>query len=189
MGLLPHYIGAIWCSVMIMHMLRTVELRGLTVQRERSTAMALRTAQRGALAPRDAPWSPDLELAAVLARDTTAAGHRQQHRPAAPPAPLPPVPAPPLCHMPPLSPAGPARTMAAHAHQPKPGILADAYIGEVHVAGAPSGPLHGLTAVVKDCFSTAGTHTSNGSPAWLATHPAAERHAAAVQVGEQAVGR
>lgn len=28
----------------------------------------------------------------------------------------------------------------------------------------------------------AGTHCSNGSPAWLATHPAAERHAAAVQV-------
>lgn len=28
----------------------------------------------------------------------------------------------------------------------------------------------------------AGTHCSNGSPAWLATHPAAEQHAAAVQV-------
>lgn len=57
----------------------------------------------------------------------------------------------------------------------------DAYIGEVHVEGAPQGPLKGLTAVVKDCFAVAGTHTSNGSPAWLATHPRAERHAAAVQ--------
>lgn len=42
--------------------------------------------------------------------------------------------------------------------------------------------LQGLTAVVKDCFAVAGTHCSNGSPAWLATHPAAEQHAAAVQV-------
>ena len=46
-------------------------------------------------------------------------------------------------------------------------------------------PLQGLTAVVKDCFAVAGTHCSNGSPAWLATHAAAERHAAAVQVGRR----
>lgn len=115
--------------------------------------------------------------------------------------------------------------MAAHA-SPQHHLLADAYIGEVHVEGAPSGPLQvrlhvvrrlgtsqgdnddacqylcvqvvlcvciraaplcvatlqGLTAVVKDCFAVAGTHCSNGSPAWLATHPAAEQHAAAVQV-------
>ncbi|KAI7841639.1 hypothetical protein COHA_004659 [Chlorella ohadii] len=60
-------------------------------------------------------------------------------------------------------------------------LLADAYIGEVHVESASNGPLQGMTAVVKDCFAVAGTHCSNGSPAWLATHPAAERHAAAVQ--------
>lgn len=47
----------------------------------------------------------------------------------------------------------------------------------------PARCTQGLTAVVKDCFAVAGTHCSNGSPAWLATHPAAERHAAAVQVG------
>ena len=56
-------------------------------------------------------------------------------------------------------------------------------MGDVLVQGAPTGPLHGLTAVVKDSYDTAGHRTSNGSPAWLDSHPPAERNAAAVQVG------
>ena len=91
----------------------------------------------------------------------------------------------------PLPAAAPQRAVAAGAH-PHP-RSADCYIGEVHVAGAPSGPLAGLTAVVKDCFDVAGTHTSNGSPAWLATHGAAAAHAAAVQAlvdaGAEVIGK
>lgn len=74
---------------------------------------------------------------------------------------------------------GGVRGMATHAELHSQGC----YIGEVHVVGAPSGPLTGLTAVVKDCFDVAGHRTSNGSPAWLETHPPAQRNAAAVQVG------
>jgi amidase len=47
--------------------------------------------------------------------------------------------------------------------------------------GAPTGPLAGLTAAVKDMYDIAGTRTGNGSPTWLATHPPAKTHAAAVQ--------
>ncbi|EFN54730.1 hypothetical protein CHLNCDRAFT_35982 [Chlorella variabilis] len=72
---------------------------------------------------------------------------------------------------------GGVRGMATHAELHSQGC----YIGEVHVVGAPSGPLTGLTAVVKDCFDVAGHRTSNGSPAWLETHPPAQRNAAAVQ--------
>ncbi|KAL4444694.1 hypothetical protein ABPG77_002511 [Micractinium sp. CCAP 211/92] len=56
-----------------------------------------------------------------------------------------------------------------------------AYIGDVQVSGASTGPLQGLTAVVKDCFDVKGHCTGNGSPAWLASHPPADKYAAAVQ--------
>ena len=85
-----------------------------------------------------------------------------------------------------LSCAAPARqaamVTAAAAVEPTPRRSEGCYLGDVRVVGAEKGPLAGLTAVVKDSFDIAGHRTSNGSPAWLESHPPAERHAAAVQV-------
>jgi amidase len=47
--------------------------------------------------------------------------------------------------------------------------------------GAASGPLAGLSAVVKDMYDIAGERTGCGSPEWLATHPPAARNCAPVQ--------
>ena len=49
------------------------------------------------------------------------------------------------------------------------------------IKGAPTGPLAGLTAAVKDMYDIAGTRTGNGSPTWLEKHPPATKNAAAVQ--------
>jgi len=49
------------------------------------------------------------------------------------------------------------------------------------IAGAPSGPLAGLTCAVKDLYDIAGTRTGGGSPDWLAAQKPATAHAAAVQ--------
>src|SRR6202030_3732901 len=38
---------------------------------------------------------------------------------------------------------------------------------EAPVVGSASGPLAGLTAVVKDLYDVAGTRTGGGSPEWL----------------------
>jgi amidase len=51
---------------------------------------------------------------------------------------------------------------------------------EAPVHGAASGPLAGLTAVVKDMYDIAGTRTGGGNPQWLAAQQPASRHAAAV---------
>ena len=48
------------------------------------------------------------------------------------------------------------------------------------IAGSASGPLAGLTAVVKDLYNIAGTRTGGGSPEWLAAQQPARAHAAAV---------
>jgi amidase len=48
------------------------------------------------------------------------------------------------------------------------------------IAGSASGPLGGLTAVVKDLYDIAGTRTGAGSPDWLAAQQPARAHAAAV---------
>lgn len=48
------------------------------------------------------------------------------------------------------------------------------------VAGAPAGPLAGLTVAVKDMYDIAGARTGGGSPDWLAAHPPAATHAAVV---------
>ena len=45
-----------------------------------------------------------------------------------------------------------------------------------------SGTLSGKTFAAKDVFDVAGRTTGNGQPIWLATHPPAARHAAAVQL-------
>lgn len=51
----------------------------------------------------------------------------------------------------------------------------------VEVAGAPRGPLAGLTFGAKDIYDVAGHKTGFGSPDWLATHAAATSTASAVQ--------
>ncbi len=47
--------------------------------------------------------------------------------------------------------------------------------------GAASGPLAGLSAVVKDMYDIAGERTGCGSPEWLATNPPAARNCPPVQ--------
>jgi amidase len=49
------------------------------------------------------------------------------------------------------------------------------------IAGAPSGPLVGLTAAVKDMYDIAGHTAGCGNPTWLETHPPAQTIAGAVQ--------
>jgi amidase len=53
--------------------------------------------------------------------------------------------------------------------------------GDFEIAGAPSGPLHGLTFATKDIFDIAGRVTGCGNPDWLASHAPAARNAPAVQ--------
>jgi amidase len=53
--------------------------------------------------------------------------------------------------------------------------------GDFEIAGAASGPLHGLTFATKDIFDIAGRVTGCGNPDWLASHAPAAKHAAAVQ--------
>jgi amidase len=48
------------------------------------------------------------------------------------------------------------------------------------IIGAATGPLAGLTAVVKDMYDIAGSRTGGGSPDWLATQKPASHHASAV---------
>jgi amidase len=52
---------------------------------------------------------------------------------------------------------------------------------DASVRGAVTGPLAGLTAVVKDMYDIAGACTGGGSPEWLAEQKPAMRHAAAVE--------
>jgi amidase len=51
----------------------------------------------------------------------------------------------------------------------------------VRVAGAPRGPLAGLTFAAKDLFDIAGHPTGGGNPDWARDHPVPTRHAWAVQ--------
>ena len=63
----------------------------------------------------------------------------------------------------------------------------------IEVAGAPNGPLHGLTFGVKDIYDVAGVKTGFGSPAWLDTHEAPTKNAAIVEellsAGASVVGK
>jgi amidase len=47
---------------------------------------------------------------------------------------------------------------------------------EAPVRGSASGPLAGLTAVIKDMYDIAGARTGGGNPDWLAAHPPATSH-------------
>jgi amidase len=49
------------------------------------------------------------------------------------------------------------------------------------IVGAQTGPLAGLSAVVKDMYDIAGSRTGGGSPDWLATQKPASKHASAVE--------
>jgi len=51
----------------------------------------------------------------------------------------------------------------------------------LRIAGAPHGPLAGLTFAVKDLFDVAGRPTGGGNPDWARWHPIPTRHAWAVQ--------
>ena len=51
----------------------------------------------------------------------------------------------------------------------------------VHIAGAPGGPLAGLTFAAKDLFDVAGHPTGAGNPDWPLAHAVPDRHAWAVQ--------
>jgi amidase len=48
------------------------------------------------------------------------------------------------------------------------------------VSGSASGPLAGLSAIVKDMYDIAGTRTGGGNPEWLAAQQPARTHARAV---------
>ncbi len=52
---------------------------------------------------------------------------------------------------------------------------------DAFLAGAPGGPLSGLTFAAKDIFDVAGHVTGGGNPDWKATHPPAHRTAWVVQ--------
>jgi len=49
------------------------------------------------------------------------------------------------------------------------------------VAGAPAGPLHGLTFAVKDLIDVAGWPTGGGNPDWARAHAVPQRHAWVVE--------
>ena len=51
----------------------------------------------------------------------------------------------------------------------------------LRIAGAPSGPLAGLTFAAKDLFDVAGHPTGGGNPDWARWNPVPTRHAWAVQ--------
>src|SRR5216684_3774394 len=51
----------------------------------------------------------------------------------------------------------------------------------LRIAGAPGGPLAGLTFAAKDLFDVAGHPTGGGNPDWGRAHPVPTRHAWAVQ--------
>jgi len=51
---------------------------------------------------------------------------------------------------------------------------------QIRIAGAPGGPLTGLTFAAKDLFAVAGIAACCGNPTWRATHAPAERTAPAI---------
>jgi len=63
----------------------------------------------------------------------------------------------------------------------------------LRIAGAPVGPLAGLTFAAKDLFDVAGHPTGGGNPDWSRAHPVPTRHAWAVQrlldAGARLVGK
>jgi amidase len=64
---------------------------------------------------------------------------------------------------------------------------------QVHLSGAPGGPLRGFRFAVKDIFDVGGHVTGCGNPDWLATHPPARATASAVALllaaGAELIGK
>ncbi len=58
----------------------------------------------------------------------------------------------------------------------------DGIIERLHVDPTRKGPLSGRTFFVKDLFDTEGRVTGAGNPDWKRTHPAAKKHAEAIQI-------
>ena len=63
---------------------------------------------------------------------------------------------------------------------PRPGNFFVPHDLDAPVCGNAGGALAGLTAVVKDMYDIAGQRTGGGNPEWLAAHPPARAHGAAV---------
>jgi len=78
---------------------------------------------------------------------------------------------------------------------PPPGNATEAFLPgpRAKVAGAPSGPLVGLTFAVKDLIDVADIPTGGGNPDWPRVHPTPTRHAAVVRslldAGASVVGK
>src|SRR6516165_2290384 len=64
--------------------------------------------------------------------------------------------------------------------KPRDRILFVPHKNKAPIRGAASGPLAGLTAVIKDMYDIAGERTGGGNPEWLAAQKPAARHADAV---------
>ncbi|MGH1569425.1 amidase [Methylobacterium sp. P31] len=72
-----------------------------------------------------------------------------------------------------------ASAAAAQANSSDP-LNAFVSYGPINIQKSKTGPLAGLRFSVKDSYDVAGYPTGTGSPAWLSTHPAAERNAPVV---------
>jgi len=92
----------------------------------------------------------------------------------------------------------PAPAVSAPASSPSSGSPNDPVGALVpgrplHLPGAASGPLHGLTFGLKDLFDVAGEVAGFGNPDWLASHPPAISHAPTLRdllaAGASCVGR
>ncbi len=59
--------------------------------------------------------------------------------------------------------------------------MSSPFVSTLRIAGAPSGPLVGLTFAAKDLFDVAGQPTGGGNPDWARGKPTPTRHAWAVQ--------
>jgi amidase len=74
-------------------------------------------------------------------------------------------------------------------------LMTDPFIPgpRLHLPGAPTGPLDGLTFAAKDLFDIAGHPTGGGNPDWARYNPVPTRHAWAVQTlldaGAELIGK
>lgn len=64
----------------------------------------------------------------------------------------------------------------------------DGIIQKLNISGAMTGPLAGLKFVAKDNLDVSGEITGAGNPDWARTHPAANKHSAAVEAAIRSGG-
>lgn len=77
--------------------------------------------------------------------------------------------------------SAPVEVAAPAETEPTPNRALWRVLGDPLVAGASSGPLHGLGVAVKDLYAVRGFRVGAGVPAWLREQEPAERNAPAVQ--------